>query len=127
MKKELEQQLYEKYPKKFADKDKNMQESCMCWGIECPDSWYWLLSQFCGSIQSFIDSNKKPQVVATQVKEKYGGLRFYYNGGDDYVAGMIWFAEDLSYSICADCGSTEEVTPTKGWIRYLCKECINKI
>lgn len=47
---------------------------------------------------------KVEQVVATQVKEKLGGLRFYYDGGDEHIRGMISMAENMSYSICETCG-----------------------
>lgn len=61
------------------------------------------------------------QVVAIQVKEKFGGLRFYYNGGDDYIKGVVDMAEEMSYVTCEECGAPGK--PTKGgWIRTLCKE-----
>jgi hypothetical protein len=63
------------------------------------------------------------QVVATQVKEKYGGLRFYYYGGDRFIAGMIWLAEYQSYHICETCGSTKDVFQTKGYITTICNDC----
>jgi len=68
------------------------------------------------------------QVEATQVKEKFGGLRFYINGGDDEVYGMISFAEHLSYHICEQCGSTEnvKVRSPRGWISTLCDRCYAK-
>ena len=37
-----------------------------------------------------------PQLVATQVKEKFGTLRFYYDGGDDEISGMVRMAEAMS-------------------------------
>lgn len=64
-----------------------------------------------------------PQVIATQVKEKFGSLRFYYNGGNEKIDGMVWLAEHMSYSICEDCGTTENIGQTKGWISTLCGEC----
>lgn len=61
------------------------------------------------------------QVVAIQVKEKFGGLRFYYNGGDDFVQGVVHMAESMSYDTCEVCGAPGK--PTRGgWIRTLCKE-----
>lgn len=126
MTKELDEALCAKYPKIFADRNKSMQETCMFWGFECTSQWHWLIDQLCDSIQSYTDANKKPQVVASQVKEKYGTLRFYYSGGDDYVAGMVWLAESMSATICEECGSTKEVTQTKGWVYTLCKECLIK-
>lgn len=62
-----------------------------------------------------------PQVVATQVKEKFGGLRFYYSGGDDYIDGVVAMAESMSYRTCEECGAPGTSTEG-GWIRVLCEE-----
>jgi hypothetical protein len=43
MKAELQQKLYEKYPKIFVQKDLPMSQTAMCWGIDCGDGWFWLL------------------------------------------------------------------------------------
>jgi hypothetical protein len=62
-----------------------------------------------------------PQVVAEQVKEKFGGLRFYYRGGDEYISGLAAMAESMSYVTCETCGNPG--SPTKGgWITTLCKD-----
>ena len=37
-----------------------------------------------------------PQVIATQVKEKFGRLNFYYDGGDEHISGMVRLAEHMS-------------------------------
>jgi hypothetical protein len=58
-----------------------------------------------------------------QIKEKFGGLRFYYSGGDDEISGMVGLAESLSYKICESCGSTKNIGRTRGWIAIMCKEC----
>lgn len=63
------------------------------------------------------------QVTVDQVKEKFGGLRFYYSGGDDIIHGMVWLAESMSYDICEICGSTENIGKTKGWIKVICEDC----
>lgn len=60
------------------------------------------------------------QVVATQVKEKYGGLRFYYTGGDDYIMGLVAMAEMLSQVTCEQCGDRGQLY-TSGWHRTLCE------
>ena len=69
---------------------------------------------------------KFTQVVASQVKEKYGGLCFYYYGGDDYIDGMVSFAEQMSYKICEICGTNQNVGKTKGWVVTICKKCYKK-
>ena len=130
MNKELQEKLYNKYPKIFVQKDWNMAKTCMCFGIETGDGWYWLIDSLCNSIQCYIDNNPHMdmmQVETIQVKEKFGGLRFYNIGGDDIIDGMIELAENQSMIICEVCGSMEDVTQTRGWVRTLCKKCEDKI
>lgn len=129
MKKELDEKLCAKYPKIFVNRNADMKTTAMCWGFECGDGWYWLIDQLCSFIQGYIDANphlKIPQVVATQVKEKFGGLRFYIDGADQEIFGAIGMAEHLSYSICEECGSTTDVGTTNGWIKTICKTCFGK-
>ena len=65
-----------------------------------------------------------PQVVAKQVKEKFGTLRFYYSGGDDYISNIVSFTEYLSGRICENCGAmNEKVGHTGGWITTVCAVC----
>jgi hypothetical protein len=132
MQKKLDDYLVTKYPKIFIDRYKPPTESCLYFGFEHGDGWFWLLDQLCDSIQNYIDNNnnwkksdeeKIPQVVATQVKEKFGTLSFYYNGGDSYTDGMVRMAENMSANICEFCGSTEDVGKTQGWISTICKPC----
>jgi hypothetical protein len=46
-----------------------------------------------------------PQVVASQIKEKFGTLRFYYNGGDEFIRGVVSMAEAMTATTCETCGS----------------------
>lgn len=126
MKKELQDRLYTSYPKIFRQKDLSMMETCMFWGIDTLDGWYNILDQLCGAIQDYIDNNKKPQVEASQVKEKWGGLSFYYSGGDDVVQGAVMLAEHLSYKTCEICGSIKDVECKENerhWVSTRCKTC----
>ncbi|MDE1830597.1 MAG: hypothetical protein KGI25_09770, partial [Thaumarchaeota archaeon] len=67
-----------------------------------------------------------PQLVADQVKEKFGSLRFYHHGGDEYCNGAIELAEALSTCICENCGAPGTVGG-RGWIKTLCTPCRTKI
>lgn len=67
---------------------------------------------------------KVKQVVATQVKEKFGTLRFYYNGGDDYIRGLASMAEAMSARTCEGCGAPAKST-NDGWIKTMCQSCIS--
>jgi len=62
------------------------------------------------------------QVVATQIKEKFGTLRFYYIGGDDYIRGVEAMADSMSAVTCEECGcpGKSRSTEKRRWIRVLC-------
>jgi hypothetical protein len=134
MKEELDKKLCEKYPKIFKNRNGSMQETCMYWGFSHGDGWYAIIDSLCASIQNHInnkryqfremsqeDFDEEHQVVAAQVKEKFGGLRFYIDGGDDWVYGAISMAESMSYRTCEVCGAPG-VTRGTGWIRTTCDE-----
>jgi len=124
MKAELEIALFKKYPEIFAGKDKSIMESLIPFGLECGSGWYRIIDTLCRLIQHYVQDHPDNSVEAVQVKEKFGSLRFYINGGDDYVDGLITFAEAMSYMTCEQCGSTDGVTQTKGWVYTLCRQCL---
>lgn len=62
-----------------------------------------------------------PQVVAVQVKEKFGTLRFYIDGGDETIFGLIRMAESLSAVTCERCGNKAK-TRGGSWLLTLCDE-----
>ena len=180
MKQELDKLLCEKYPKMMVNRNKDMKETCMCWGFDCGEGWYNILNQLMGNIQHHIDWKEKqhnwavkynemaqagkngnaelfadlvakeyadnptidaeyikkrceemiknplrdvpdliPQVTLDQVKEKFGTLRFYYSGGDDYISGLVSMAESMSAVTCEECGKPGTQTQG-GWIKTVC-------
>jgi len=140
---EKDKALCEKYPLIFRDRNASPQHTAMCWGFSCGDGWYDLIDSLCYQIQQHVSNevsqqkyklksgtlkpeDAKPdeefQVVAAQVKEKFGGLRFYVDGGDEYVYGLIAMAESMSYRICEDCGGKGTVH-NDGWVHTLCDAC----
>lgn len=95
MNKDLQNQLFAKYPKIFRDAKLSPRQSCMGFGIECGDGWYQIIDALCAALSSGYSSSKDTmrfdgvegrfpydtfesvQVVADQAKEKFSGLRFY--------------------------------------------------
>jgi hypothetical protein len=77
-------------------------------------------------VDDLIKIDKNIEVL--QVKEKFGGLRFYIGAGINKEAyDLINKAEEESYKICEDCGETRNVTTESikgiGYIRTLCCNC----
>jgi hypothetical protein len=55
-----------------------------------------------------------PPIKIAQVKEKFGTLRFYYDGGDDQIRGMVEFVEYLSSKICQETGEKGQLCKRRG-------------
>ena len=57
-----------------------------------------------------------------QVKEKFGGLRFYINSASSEIHKRITKAEVLSYETCETCGEKGELRTNIGWHTTLCNK-----
>ena len=169
---ELEQKLYDNYPKIFP-----LETRARFWDLSCGDGWYPLIDRLCANIQSQVEYSRRmraydlrynralsrairtndpaplmkfvtfvmedqrenrcrqllatgafksvprdiAQVVALQIKEKFGTLCFYYTGGDERISAMVSFAESVSSVICEVCGAPGECKTTRGWVTTLCE------
>ena len=90
--------------------------------------WLQLVDDLCGKLQQAIQSLSEEQrkgFFATQVKQKFGGLRFYVSYGNDEIYKLISEAENQSYKTCEVCGEPGEST-NDGWVMTLCKEHLEK-
>lgn len=116
---------YEAFAKRMEEKYPLMFSSP--YGGFCVDSGWWpIIESLCGNIQHYLNWKNKesevvPQVVIAQIKEKFGGLRFYYDGGDDRIYGMVSMAEAWADKTCETCGKPGKSRNT-GWIKTLCDE-----
>lgn len=83
--------------------------------------WLYLIKELDEKLSS-ID----PEYNIEQIKEKFGGLRFYFSSNlerqhDMYLLGDEY--ELLSYNICEFCGSKNDVTTEGNWLKTLCHSC----
>jgi len=130
MKPVAEEKLCKDFADIFDQRGWAPSETAMCWGFECGDGWFDLIYKLCENITDYLKEHPDvPQVKAVQVKEKWGGLRFYVDGGDSHISELIAKAEDESFNICESCGSKDNVTTGttrhSGWVRSICKTCLD--
>lgn len=115
--------LEAKYPEMFSEP---------YGGICVGEGWWPIIEALCDQIHHHIKFKNEQrdrwnrgegceQVVVRQIKEKFGGLRFYYDGGDDMVDGMVRMAESWAARACEECGAPGK-SRSGGWIRTLCDE-----
>jgi len=127
---EFDKYMCEKYPKIFVERNLSPTESCMHWGFGIGPGWYKLLDKLCEKL-TFIEEQTGIEIIATQVKEKFGGLRFYVvlrgpstadNIGvwEDIIYDVIAYAEQYSLSVCEICGKYGKIRDDLGWVKTLC-------
>ena len=132
------QKLKTSYPELF-----NKAHSCY---MSVNDGWFNIIDTLCSLLYSDVYQQKlkikyleengtKNQIydatvilnhlidnlpIISQVKEKFGSLRFYVESATDIQYAYIEFAESLSSRTCEVCGSPGEQT-NSGWIKTVCE------
>ncbi len=122
---EFDKKLCERFPQLYRDRHASMQKTAMCWGFP-GDGWFNILWMLSLAIEDEVKMSGNPEVVATQVKEKFGALRFYIDSGNSRIYDLIMLAERLSETTCEDCGAYGK-TRGGGWIRTLCDKCVGEV
>ncbi len=135
----FEQYLMEKYPN-LHPKDEDGNTLPPICGNDCPTGWYIVVDELCQCIHNYTTlvsrSRQKedgsyervypPTIIIEQIKSKFGGLRFYYSGGDAEISGMIRFAEYLCSKTCEITGGKGRSVTINNWIWTLSEEEIQK-
>jgi hypothetical protein len=108
----------------------------MAFGFECGDGWFELLKEASIAIEAEInriEAQMTPEelkqakedctdIKASQIKEKFGNLRFYLWGGNETIDKIIEEAEAKSAKTCEVCGKPGKLSG-KGWYSTLCGDC----
>jgi abortive infection bacteriophage resistance protein len=104
--------LIAKYPVVFKHRDKTTY-------YDLPNGWYELVDNLCAKLSCLLeeelkttpDTSDAPLFYVFQIKEKFGGLRFYFTMNTEnenlykQVQTLIDIAEDSSYSLCQETGT----------------------
>jgi len=94
---------------------------------DMPDGWRKAFGEMmCEEIkQELIRCNYLNEYMITQIKEKYGELRWYDSGTpvDCKVPEIIDKYSMLSRNICIICGKPDVPITDNGWISPYCKNC----
>jgi len=72
------------------------------------------------SLEQSVKDELEALPTIDQIKEKFGRLRIYANGGSAEVESYIDFAEAISAKTCDKCGAPG---PQRCWPRSLCRNC----
>lgn len=148
---EYDKYMCEKYPVMFKERYLPMTQTCMCWSFEIGKGWYSILDDLCETLD-IIGKEFGLSVVFEQIKEKFGGARFYHRV--EYRPSMwqkikrffarkkyderskFWcdviddtvhrYESSCDYA-CAECGEHKYDTITLGgWVHDSCEKCLEK-
>ena len=143
----MEEQKFEELAKRHPDlfqKSENFEFSI-------GNGWYDIIDTLCGMISYRVENAKSrlkyamenPDVKFTkpitelekdvanaleelpsiaQVKEKFGTLRFYVDGGTEEMHHYIDFAEAMTAHVCEECGNPGK-SRSGNWVKVLCNDC----
>ena len=93
-----------------------------CFPLECGQGWYESIYNLCRQLLTEVKSNFK----VGQIKEKFGGGRFYYSGDiTPYGEELIRQWEVDVESVCEICGKPGKLR-TDGWWCAMCDDCYKK-
>lgn len=95
----------------------------------CGDGWFTLLYSMCAIMEPLLRAYAKGAEEAdvpciSDIKEKYGTLRFYADNETDVMSTIISVAESMSHFICEVCGQPGKVRDG-GWVKTRCDKCFN--
>lgn len=125
----LEKDLTARFPLILRDMGGDLRKTCMAWGMECGDGWHPLIESAMEKIQFVCDlssqTTRPVQLIATQIKEKFGTLRFYYSvEGDSPLAtavldDIVSSAEASSSQVCETSGTPGNLCIRGHWYKTL--------
>ena len=123
MRDDLDKKLCSDFPLLYRDRRANMTTTCMCWGFP-GDGWEPLIRRLSEKLEAAISAmpvEARDACCASQVKEKFGTLRFYMSSSTEEMESWITQAEDESARTCEECGAPGELRG-RSWVYTACAE-----
>lgn len=89
------------------------------------DGWYPLIQNLVESLHTLSLNSEMKDFKVVQIKEKFGGLRFYVSNAPPEAEKLIDAAETASIETCEYCGKPATITNSRGshWLKCICNDC----
>lgn len=123
--------LIKKYPRIFPLLENGKVNSSYTF---VPEGWIPVLDHMLDAIQHHVDtyvhktetgSELCEQVVCFLMKETFGSLKFYYTGGNAYIAGMVQLATHICERTCSVCSTEQNLGMSMEYLSTCCKDCFD--
>lgn len=103
-----------RFPRLFREPDR--------YDFTCGEGWKGIVTD----LLEKLDALPLPPLKILQIKQKFGELRVYVDGGSEETSQLIREAEAACQNVCEGCGVPGAKTNEGGWIRTLCPSCLLK-
>jgi hypothetical protein len=131
MRKELAEKIYQRCPIIYRGVNDGPKKNLMCFGFECRSGWFEMILMLSEAVEKLarekqrqgVDEEELPIVI--QVKEKFGGLRFYVQNASEEIYDLISKAEQSSYGICEICGAAGGLMKAGPVVMTRCQKHLN--
>lgn len=98
--------------------------------VECGPGWNEIIKNLSEEINKILNGNVKYFSVV-QIKQKFGGLRFYYDADYDKIEDdilekikeVVEKAEEKSFQTCEKCGNEGKLKSDGYWLFTICDKC----
>lgn len=115
-------------PNLFSSGDLFLNELYFC-GFECDNGWYSIIKRAAERLEPLVIIAKREDSTgwkygyyhASQVKEKYGTLRFYLSSATDEMYAIAAEAEKQSAKTCEQCGKPGRLRG-RDWLYTACEQ-----
>lgn len=126
MSNELTDKLIKDFPRLFTHVSDDG-ERLPCAYLECGDGWFDIIYECSKKIcEACKDLSEDDHPKILQIKEKFGGLRYYISSCPeemcDTVRDAVDFAEKKSYETCETCGEPGTGKKSHGWYYTACEK-----
>ena len=129
MKIEHANKIYHDCPNIFRGRNDGPKQNLMYFGFECSDGWFNIIYELSKKIERIAETMKADGLpedeipMVSQVKEKFGTLRFYMSNTTEEIQELISQCEQSSAQACEQCGKPGALKRTHGWFLTVCEKC----
>lgn len=94
------------------------------YGFECSAGWYPIIEELSEKIQLELDKLEDvSEFYVVQIKEKFGGLRYYMHETNDAINALIKEAEIKAEKTCERCSEPGTIENIGNWLNCFCNKC----
>jgi len=119
--------LLENFPELYKGFYMSYKDTAMCWGFECCDGWFEIIKNLSEELYAYTERTGARLPEVTQVKEKYGTLRYYIMHGTEEQYKIIDKWCDLSETTCEETGKPGKLRVKWGWYKTLSDEMAKEL